>query len=129
MADLVVVDDDVDVADSLAEILRDEGHVVRIGHDGSEGLALLAEHFPGVVLLDVEMPVLTGPEMAMRMLIRDCGLEAIPIVLLSGVKDLTAVAARVGTPYFLSKPFAVDAMLRVLGRALVERVAPLPQLG
>jgi FixJ family two-component response regulator len=129
MADLVVVDDDVDVADSLAEILRDEGHYVRIGHDGKQGLALLAEHYPGAVLLDVEMPVLTGPEMAIRMFVRDCGLEAIPIVLLSGVKDLNAVAARVGTPYFLSKPFTVEALLRLLGRALVERVAPRPQLG
>ena len=129
MADLLVVDDDVDVADSLAQILRDDAHVVRIGNDGKQGLALLAERFPEAVLLDVEMPVLTGPEMAMRMFVHDCGLEEIPIVLLSGVKDLTVVAARVGTPYFLSKPFAVDELLRLLGRALVERVPPRPQLG
>jgi X-X-X-Leu-X-X-Gly heptad repeat protein len=128
MAELVVVDDDADVADSLADILRDEGHVVRIAHDGKQGLALLSERLPDAVLLDVEMPVLTGPQMAIRMFLDDCGEEEIPVVLLSGVRDLVAIAARVNTPYFLSKPFAVDEMLRLLGRALLERVPPHPQL-
>jgi DNA-binding NtrC family response regulator len=126
MANLVVVDDDTDVADSLAEILRDEGHAVRVAHDGKHGLALFAEGLPDAVLLDVEMPVLDGPGMAIRMFLDDCGEEKIPVVLISGVKDLPAVAARVRTPYFLSKPFSVDDMLRLLGRALVERVPPQP---
>jgi FixJ family two-component response regulator len=81
-----------------------------------------------VVLLDVEMPMLTGPQMAFQMFLHDCGQEAIPIVLQSGVKDLTAVAAFVNTPYFLSKPFTVAEMLNLLGRALLERVAPTPSV-
>jgi DNA-binding NtrC family response regulator len=128
MADLLVVDDDADVADSMAELLMDEGHVIRIAHDGKQGLTRLAERIPEAVLLDVEMPVLTGPEMAIKMFLDDCGQEEIPIVLISGVKNLAAVAARVGTPYFLSKPFAVDVLLRLIGRALVERVPPRPKL-
>jgi CheY-like chemotaxis protein len=129
MADLLIVDDDPDVAACLADILKDEGHVVRVAYDGKQGLARLAGGLPDAVLLDVEMPVLTGPEMALRMFINDCGQEDIPIVLLSGVKDLGAVAARLRTPYFLSKPFAVEAMLGLLGRALRERVAPRPEFG
>jgi DNA-binding NtrC family response regulator len=129
MADLLVVDDDADVGDMLADILRDEGHTVRVARDGSRGLAALAEYLPDAVLLDVEMPMLTGPEMAARMFIHDCGQEDIPIILQSGVKDLTAVAALVNTPYFLSKPFAVDEMVRLVRRALDERVAPRPRLG
>jgi DNA-binding NtrC family response regulator len=129
MADLIVVDDDTDVADMLADILRDQSHIVRIAHDGAQGLALLRERIPDAVLLDVEMPVLTGPEMAVKMFLHNCGEEAIPVVLLSGVKDLTTVAARVQTPYFLSKPYTIDNILSLLDRALVERVAPRPQLG
>jgi CheY-like chemotaxis protein len=129
VADLLVVDDDVDVGDMLADILRDEGHTVRVARDGAEGLVRLGERLPDAVLLDVEMPVLTGPEMAMRMFIHDCGQEEIPIVLQSGVKDLAAIAALVDTPYFVSKPFTLGELLEHVGRALVERVAPRPKVG
>jgi DNA-binding NtrC family response regulator len=126
MADLLVVDDDMDVADSLADVLRDEGHIVRTARNGTHGLELLGERLPDAVLLDVEMPLLTGPEMAMRMLLNDCGQEEIPVILQSGVKDLTAIAALVQTPYFLGKPFTIEQMLSTLERALVERVPPRP---
>jgi DNA-binding NtrC family response regulator len=129
MADLLVVDDDPEVADCLAQILGDEGHLVRIAHDGEQGLELLKRRVPEAVLLDVDMPVLTGPEMATKMFLHDCGLEEIPVLLLSGVKNLEEVADRVKTPYFLGKPFAVDEMLSLLGRLLVERVPPRPQVG
>jgi DNA-binding NtrC family response regulator len=126
MADLLVVDDDVDVGESLADVLRDEGHIVRTALNGVDGLARLAERLPDAVLLDVEMPVLTGPQMALRMFLNDCGQEYIPIILQSGVKDITAIASLVQTPYFLTKPFGVEDMLRIVGRALLERVPPRP---
>jgi DNA-binding NtrC family response regulator len=126
VADLLVVDDDADVADMLADVLRDEGHVVRTARDGRQGLVRLAERLPDAVLLDVEMPLLTGPQMAVKMFLNDCGQEKIPVILQSGVRDLDAAAALVHTPYFLSKPFAIDDMLCILARALVERVPPLP---
>jgi DNA-binding NtrC family response regulator len=129
VADLLVVDDDADVAEQLADVLRDEGHVVRIARDGLHGLALLAERLPEAVLLDVEMPLLTGPQMAVRMFLNDCGQEAIPVILQSGVKDIGAVAGLVHTPYFLAKPFTIDQMLRLLDRALAERIAPRPSVG
>jgi DNA-binding NtrC family response regulator len=129
VAELIVVDDDMDIGDMLAYILRREGHAVRVARNGAEGLVLLDKRLPDAVLLDVEMPVLTGPEMAMRMFLHNCGQEAIPIVLQSGVKDLRAVAALVRTPYFVAKPFTIDEMLTMLARALAERVAPRPALG
>jgi DNA-binding NtrC family response regulator len=129
VADLLVVDDDADVGDMLADVLRDAGHTVRVARDGSEGLQLLEEHLPDAVLLDVEMPMLTGPQMAVRMFLHNCGQEHIPIILQSGVKDVTAVAALVNTPYFLSKPFTVEDLSKLLRRALEERVPPRPTVG
>jgi hypothetical protein len=41
--------------------------------------------------------------------VHNAGLENIPIVLLSGVHDLQATARRVGTPYYLGKPFDFEA--------------------
>ena len=92
------------------------------------GLRELAHRIPDVVLLDVEMPLLNGPDMAYQMFIHNCGLECIPIVLLSGIASLTDVAARVGTPYYLEKPYSLGAVLSMCERALAERIAPTPNV-
>jgi len=124
MANLILVDDDRDIADTLAEFLREQGHHVRIAANGAEGLRLLDEGHPDAVLLDVEMPVLDGPRMAHSMFLYDLGREQVPILFLSGVADLERVAAHVGTPYYLPKPFSLDRLLHMLTRVLRERAAP-----
>jgi DNA-binding response OmpR family regulator len=126
MADLLIVDDDRDLAELLGEVLAYHGHQVRFAHDGMDGLRELSRRMPDAVLLDVEMPVLDGPGMAWQMFLRNRGLETIPIILLSGVVDLERLAARVGTPYFLGKPYAPSAVRALCDRALVERAAPVP---
>jgi FixJ family two-component response regulator len=67
------------------------------------------------------MPVLDGPGMAYLMLMHDAGLERIPVILISGIPDLRQVATRVGTTYFLSKPYRLEQLQRVLARALLEQ--------
>ena len=126
MADLLIVDDDMDVAELLGEALAHRGYRIRIARNGEEGLRELSIQIPDAVLLDVEMPVLDGPGMAYQMFLRDLGLESIPVVLLSGVVDLEDVAARVGTPYFLGKPYSLDAVFSLCERALAERTPPRP---
>jgi DNA-binding NtrC family response regulator len=126
MADLLVVDDDRDLGELMVSLLESQGHRVRVGRNGREGLALVAERHPELVLLDVDMPFLTGPEMTYRMFLRDLGQETIPIVLLSAVRNLSEVARVVGTPYFLGKPYDFSSLSRLVARALVERQAPAP---
>jgi DNA-binding NtrC family response regulator len=124
VTDVLIVDDDIDSADALADIMRAEGHGVRVGYDGQDGLRLASERTPDVVLLDVEMPMLDGPGMAYEMLLHNMGLEAVPVVLLSGVPNLKQVAANVGTPYCLGKPYRYTQVLELVRRALSERVPP-----
>ena len=89
---------------------------------------LALERLPELVLLDVEMPVLDGPGMAMAMFVHDMGYEDVPILLTSGVADLARIASRVGTPYYIVKPFDVDPFLRLLDAALLERAPPRPRV-
>ena len=125
MANLLLVDDDDDIVEALAGLLRDEGHQVHSASTGEEGLAVLrASPLPDVLVLDVDMPVLGGPGMAHKMLLHDAGEEAIPIILMSARQDLTEVAQEMGTPYVLRKPTTIDDFLTVLGRALRERRPP-----
>jgi CheY-like chemotaxis protein len=126
MSNLLVVEDDPDVAETLSSILESEGHDVRIAQNGQIGLERIAESRPDAVLLDIEMPILSGPAMAHRLFIRNCGDDRIPLLLLSGVPELKAIAQQVGTPYFLGKPFPLSALAALLRRALAERHAPHP---
>lgn len=124
MADLLIIDDDVDSATILAQIMDMQGHAVRIGYDGQEGLRLAKERTPDLVLLDVEMPNLDGPGMAYEMLVHDMGLENVPVILLSGIAGLSTVAETLGTPYFLSKPYRYTEVVNLAARALAESIAP-----
>ncbi len=128
MTEILVVDDDADVADLLVTILESRGYPCRLARDGYKALHLLHEKLPDVVVLDVEMPQLSGPGTAYRMFVEDSGLEHVPIVLVSGVVNLSGVARQVGTPYFLAKPFDVPALLRMIERVEAERIPPTPTL-
>ena len=127
MADVLVIDDDIDSADVLAEIMMDAGHDVRIGYNGQDGLRLASERPPALALLDVEMPILDGPGMAYEMFLHDMGMELVPVILLSGVPELDRIADEVGTPYFLGKPYRYEQLVALVKRALAERIAPRPR--
>jgi signal transduction histidine kinase/DNA-binding response OmpR family regulator len=64
---ILVVDDNKDVADMLAEFLEAMGHVVRVAHDGPTALRVPSDFIPEVALLDIGLPVMDGYELAHRM--------------------------------------------------------------
>jgi DNA-binding NtrC family response regulator len=124
VADVLVIDDDVDGAEALSLIMRSRGHEVRIGYNGEDGMRLADARCPDLVLLDVEMPILNGPGMALEMFLHNVGLESVPVILLSGVPDLERIANEVWTTYYLGKPYRLSEIDALVKRALSERVAP-----
>ncbi len=126
MAQILVVDDDNDFVGVLGDLLRAEKHVVQTAATGEEGLAVLrSDTLPDVLVLDVDMPVMGGPEMAHEMLLHDAGEQFVPIILVSGSDELPKIAKRLGTPYYLAKPCSLAPFLALLDRALAERRRPL----
>ncbi|MCA1665583.1 MAG: response regulator, partial [Myxococcales bacterium] len=63
---ILVVDDNEDAADLLAEMLAAFGHEVVVAHDGAEALALLERFTPEVAVLDIGLPVMDGYELAAK---------------------------------------------------------------
>ncbi len=126
---VLVVEDDDDVRFLIEMFLANDGYEVRTARNGEMGLALLADlsDLPDLIVLDVEMPVLSGPGMSARLLVENAGRESIPIVLVSGAVDLSAIAKRIGTPYMLAKPFDPKRLLGLVARAAEERRPPRPQ--
>ena len=128
MATVLIVDDDLDIAELIQQLLEAEGYQVQLAGNGQEGLAQLELGLPDVVLLDIEMPVLDGPAMAYRMFVHDAGMDLIPIVLSSGAEYAPLIAKEIGTPYVLGKPYRFDVLSRVLKKALAERIVPRPMV-
>ena len=79
---VLVVDDNVDVANSLGALLRAMGHQAFVAHDGPAALDLLARARPDIALLDITMPGMNGYELAR--LVRARAGSALRIVALSG---------------------------------------------
>lgn len=80
---VLVVDDNVDSADSVAMLLEESGHEVRMAHDGPTALEAALEYRPNVVLLDLGLPGLNGFEVAKR-LRQKPGFQNVVLVAMTG---------------------------------------------
>lgn len=80
---VLIVDDSVDAADSLGQILTAWGYNVTVAHDGPAALAALQDELPDIALLDLDMPAMDGYELAAHLRFQP-GCEELPIVAVTG---------------------------------------------
>lgn len=105
---VLVVEDDDDLRDLIADVLRARGHTVRCARGGSEGLACLRETGFELILLDLTLPDMSGVEfLALRQQIPQAD---IPVVVMSGAVDARAIGDRRKFPV-LRKPFGISDLL------------------
>ena len=116
---VLVVDDNVDAALTLAEAVRLDGHEVRVAHDGNAALKEAAAFEPQVVLLDIGLPGIDGYEVVGRMR-RMPQVEAALIVALTGFGQESdrQRALEAGFDQHLVKPVDLDTIHAVLLRRL-----------
>jgi two-component system CheB/CheR fusion protein len=119
---ILVVDDLVDAADSLALLLRMLGHEVQTAYDGLSAVQVAQQFKPHAVLLDIGLPRLDGYEVAMR-LRRLPELQRVCLIAVSGYgrQDDIDRAHRAGFDDHLIKPVSLDR-LDVLLAELAKRV-------
>lgn len=113
---VLVTDDNVDSADSLAMLLRLEGHEVRTAHDGPQALEAARAFRPHVVFLDIALPKgMDGHEVARR-LRREPGLEKMVLVAMTGYgqPEDRARAETAGMDHHVTKPADPAAIHRLL---------------
>jgi UDP-3-O-[3-hydroxymyristoyl] N-acetylglucosamine deacetylase len=118
---ILVVDDEAQIRNTLRGVLSDEGFDVLEAENGRAALEVLARREPRLAIVDIWMPEVDGIELVQRMRTQAPG---VPIIVISGHGTIeTAVRViRDGAFDFLEKPFPLDALLRVVGRALDERM-------
>src|SRR6516162_11255194 len=118
---ILVVDDEAQIRNTLRGVLSDEGFDVVEAENGRVALDVLAQQPPRLAIVDIWMPEMDGIELVQRMRTQAPG---VPIIVISGHGTIeTAVRViRDGAFDFLEKPFQLDALPRVVGRALDERL-------
>ncbi|HXU73582.1 MAG TPA: response regulator [Polyangia bacterium] len=110
---VLLVDDDQDLRDSVADLLRQRGYTVATAEDGHAALAIIAgARVPCIVLLDLVMPGMDGWKF-LAVVQADPTLSAIPIVIASAH---AATHAPAGTAGVLRKPFDFDELFTMVAR-------------
>lgn len=122
MATILVIEDDPSFRELLELYLQSAGHTVRVAADPEEGLRRFLKDPPGLILLDLDLPYLSGFEVlwALR---SDEALQKIPImVVTSRTDDETRERCRkMGVDAFASKPLKREELLDAVGKVLAAR--------
>ncbi|HEX2828547.1 MAG TPA: ATP-binding protein [Burkholderiales bacterium] len=119
---IVVVDDNRDAAELVAEVLSTVGHEVTIANDALQAISLIAKLKPGVVVLDIGMPVMDGHELASR--IRDeFGENGPRLVAVTGfgLDQDRAKSRASGIEAHLVKPVDVEKLIAAVAGATAEK--------
>lgn len=123
MSYILIIEDEVDLAELLAFHLRQEGLTVTVANDGQQGLRQALAEPPALVVLDLMLPGLLGTEICRR-LRGVAATAAVPVLMLTARGDESdrVVGFEVGADDYVTKPFSVrEVVLRI--KALLRRSA------
>lgn len=112
---VLVVDDDPDIGDMVSLVLEQHGYEVRSANNGLEALERIRGGWhPDVILLDMRMPVMTGPEFVSTYRVGPP--PHARIVAVTAARDARESAASVAADDCIAKPFDLDELVEVIGR-------------
>jgi CheY-like chemotaxis protein len=115
---VLVVDDNKSVRDLICELLVATGYSAKAAGDGREALAMVGMGLPDLILLDLEMPVMSGRQFATEFHARYG--TAVPIIVVSGDEDLRAQSSRLGAVDWIRKPFNASRLTKAVARQIAQ---------
>jgi DNA-binding response OmpR family regulator len=124
---ILVVDDEVELAETICFQLEIEGYRVLVSHDGEDALNQARREMPDLILLDVMLPKLDGYKVC-RLLKSEEKYKYIPILMLSAKvqqKD-KAMGREAGVDEYISKPFDIDELVQKVKSYLAKEDYPCP---
>ncbi len=119
MSSILIVDDEKDIRELIAEILKDEGYVVRMAANSDDCMAEINAEVPGLMILDIWLKDsrMDGIDI-LKKVKRDN--PDVPVVIISGHGNIEIAVAAIkqGAYDFIEKPFNIDQLMVVVSRAM-----------
>lgn len=117
MIKALIIDDEYVVLNVLEELLRGEGYEVKTALSGKEGLVLFEEWNPDIVLLDKNLPDVSGLDIAKELKKKDAQVAIIMITAYPSAESIKE-AMRVGVFSYITKPFEdINEILKTMKKA------------
>jgi DNA-binding response OmpR family regulator len=113
-ADVLIIEDDIDLAEIMESTLQAAGYDVRAAEDGRAALAMIEERMPALILLDMCMPKMDGWEFAHAF--RNRHADAVPIIVVTAGEHARRRHAEIGARDVLPKPFNLEALRRIVNK-------------
>ena len=122
MAMIVLMEDDAATRTLVASVLKKDGHEVAAADNGQDGLALVLQHQPALVISDVQMPRMNGFEM-LAALRRETTIAATPVILLTSLQERAhmRIGMTSGADDYITKPFRPGELRDAVAAQLNKR--------
>ncbi len=118
-ARILIIEDNPQIAELLGDILAAPRYALSFASDGQRGLSYALAQTPDLILLDLNLPDISGWQVLE--LLRQRGCESVVILVTAhGSENVAVQALRMGVRDYVSKPFTIDEMLMAVERALEE---------
>lgn len=116
---ILIVDDEIDIVETLKFILEDVGYQCYCAFDGEEGLNLAREIMPDLMILDVMMPKINGYKIS-RLLKYDNKYKNIPIMMVTARSqdEDKLIGEETGVNEYITKPFEIDYVVKKVNEYL-----------
>ena len=118
MASILIVEDHPTMRDAMRLVLEEDGHQVEEASDGEVGIAMVREHAPDVVLLDLNIPVVSGAEVLETLKADPTTSDVLVVVVTATGEEGRRKAIAQGADGYITKPFSPLALLRTVERVL-----------
>jgi DNA-binding NtrC family response regulator len=118
---ILIIDDEVNLRKTLAEILAGKGYEILEAGDGADAIELLGKNTPDLIFTDWRMPKLGGEDV-LRHVRNDPRLAAVPVIVITafGSSHNAIEAVRLGAYDFVMKPFDLEEISLTVERALAH---------
>lgn len=116
---ILIIDDSASISEFLSDVLEPLGYAVRAVANGTAGLAAALADRPDLIMLDLNLPDMSGMQVLESLRKRDC---QSPVIMMTsyGSESIVIQALRLGVRDYLPKPFAMDELLAAVERSLED---------
>jgi DNA-binding response OmpR family regulator len=116
---ILIIEDELDMAELIAMRLKKEGYAVDVAHDGAEGLKQAQASPPDLILLDLMLPGMSGTDVAQQIR-NDPRTSSVPIIMATAKSEESdvVVGLHLGADDYVTKPFSMSVLAARVGAVL-----------